>query len=274
MTRRRPSIDPVLVSVPEGAVLLDVRWSLDGSKGHATYLAGHLPGAVYVDLATELAGPPSTAAGRHPLPDPEAFAASMRRVGVDDDSVVVAYDDTDGSQASRLVWLLRALGVEAALLDGGLHRMIGIELSTVDERPDPGTFTARAWGVEVIATPDEVASGRFLVIDARAPERYRGEVEPIDARAGHVPGALNIPFSGNTDEDGRFLSVDALRERFTAAGVDPADEVVVYCGSGVTATHDLLALERAGLVGARLLPGSWSQWSADPTREVATGSTP
>ncbi|MGP9694738.1 sulfurtransferase [Brachybacterium sp. AOP25-B2-12] len=274
MTRRHPTIAPVLESVPDGAILLDVRWSLDGSTGHATYLAGHLPGAVYVDLGTELAAPPSAAEGRHPLPAPEDFAASMRRAGLHDDSLVVAYDDTDGSQASRLVWMLRALGVEAALLDGGLRGVIGVELSVVDERPEPGTFTARAWDVEVVATPDEVASGHFLVIDARAPERYRGATEPIDPRAGHVPGALNVPFAGNVDGDGRFLPVDALRERFTAAGVDPEDEVIVYCGSGVTATHNLLALERAGLVGARLLPGSWSQWSADPTREVATGSAP
>lgn len=274
MSRTTPTIAPVLDAAPEGAVLLDVRWSLDGSKGRATYLAGHLPGAVYVDLGTELAAPADPARGRHPLPDPEDFAASMRRAGVDDDSLVVAYDDTDGSQASRLVWMLRALGVEAALLNGGLRGVIGMELSVVDERPEPGSFSARAWGVEVTATPDEVASGHYLVIDARAPERYRGESEPIDPRAGHVPGALNVPFSGNVDADGRFLGAEDLLARFTDAGIDPEDEVIVYCGSGVTATHDLLALERAGLVGARLLPGSWSQWSADPTREVATGATP
>lgn len=258
----------------ESAVrLLDVRWALDGSKGHHTYLTGHLPEAVYIDLPTALAAPAQVGRGRHPLPDPEDFAGSLRAAGVDESTVVVAYDDTDGSQASRLVWMLRALGHPAALLDGGLAAWDG-PLSVEDVAPEPGTVGARPWPETAIASIDEVASGDVPVVDARAPERYRGEVEPMDLRAGHVPGALNLPFAQNTDDQGRFLPVEQLRERFAAVGLRPDDEVIVYCGSGVTATHDVLALQRAGYRQVRLFPGSWSQWSADETREVATGPNP
>lgn len=279
-----PSLPPVVDAseVPDGAHLVDIRWALDGSKGRGTYLKGHLPGAVYVDLGADLAAPASATGGRHPLPAPEDFAAAMGRAGISDGDTVIAYDDTDGSQASRLVWMLRALGEEAALLDGGLRAAVaaGARLETDDIRPALGAFTPRPWGADVVATPDEAAraaSGEAeapVVVDARAPERYRGETEPIDPRAGHVPGAVNVPFTGNVDDAGRFLPADALRARFAAAGVPVGDsgaDVIVYCGSGVTATHDLLALERAG-GRARLLPGSWSQWSADPTRSVATGA--
>lgn len=253
--------------------LVDVRWALDGSKGHHTYLAGHLPGAVYIDLPTALAAHAQEGRGRHPLPEPEDFAASLRAAGIDEGTIVVAYDDTDGSQASRLVWMLRALGHPAALLDGGLSAW-DRDRETDDVRPEPGTVPARPWPDTAIATIDEVATGDALVIDARAPERYRGETEPVDPRAGHVPGAINLPFSQNTDEAGRFLDAEQLRERFAAAGVRPDENVIVYCGSGVTATHDVLALQRAGYEGVRLFPGSWSQWSADTTREVATGPNP
>lgn len=275
MTAARPSIPPVVDTVPAGARLVDIRWALDGSKDRSTYLAGHLPGAVYVDLGTDLAGPASREEGRHPLPAPVVFAAAMARAGISDGDTVIAYDDSDGSQASRLVWMLRALGEEAALLDGGLRAQVaaGAELAIDDVRPPGGAFTPRPWGSDVIAMPDEAALGAALVIDARAAERYRGETEPIDPRAGHIPGAHSVPFAGNVDADGRFLPPAALRERFAAVGADEAADVIVYCGSGVTATFDLLALERAGLAG-RLLPGSWSQWSADPSRPVATGPQP
>lgn len=253
--------------------LLDVRWALDGSKDRATYLAGHLPGAVYIDLETELAAPARPDAGRHPLPDPEGLAAALRRAGILEDSAVVVYDDTNGSQASRLVWMLRALGHAAAVLDGGLAAWDG-ELSTEDVRPAPGDVGARPWPAAAIATADEVAAGDALVIDARAAERYRGEVEPLDPRAGHIPGAVNLPFTGNLGADGRFLPADELRRRFEAAGVRAEQEVIVYCGSGVTATHDVLALQRAGFSAVRLFPGSWSQWSSDPARPVATGPNP
>jgi thiosulfate/3-mercaptopyruvate sulfurtransferase len=259
--------------------LIDVRWALDGSKGEHTYLAGHVPGAVYVDLGTELAAPATPERGRHPLPAPADFAATASRAGIGDESTVLVLDDTDGSQASRLVWMLRALGVSAAVVDGGhaaLLEATGASPATDRVVPEPAVFTARPWGPEVIATADEVAAAALrpgaTVIDARAPERFRGETEPIDPRAGHVPGAINVPFAGNVGADGRFLTADHLADRFTAAGLDPDGEVIVYCGSGVTATHDLLALERAGVRGARLFPGSWSQWSADASREVATGA--
>lgn len=289
MNRSSSTLPPIIdverweaLSAEQPVRLVDVRWALDGSKGRDTYRAGHLPGAVYVDLAQALAAPASPPEGRHPLPDPTAFARSMREAGIGDHWLVVVYDDTDGSQASRLVWMLRAGGVEAALLDGGLSAWIaahpGSAPETGDVRPEPAEFTARPWSPEVIASIDEVAAAGAdparILIDARAPERYRGDSEPIDPRAGHVPGAINVPFSGNVDADGRFLAPAALRERFAAHGVRAGDGVIVYCGSGVTATHDLLALEHAGLRGARLFPGSWSQWSADAQRPVATGEEP
>ncbi|MGO3210351.1 MAG: sulfurtransferase, partial [Brachybacterium sp.] len=173
----------------------------------------------------------------------------------------------------RLVWMLRALGHDAAVLSGGLDAWDG-PLETTDVRPAAGDVPVRDWPASRIATADEVAAGAALVIDARAAERYRGEVEPIDPRAGHIPGAVNLPFAENLDPEGRFLSPHQLRRRFEAAGVREDRETVVYCGSGVTATHDLLALERAGFTRVRLFPGSWSQWSAEATRPVVVGPTP
>lgn len=253
--------------------LLDVRWALDGSKGHHTYLEGHLPGAVYLDLDTELAAPARPGAGRHPLPAAEDFAAALRRAGVTEASTVVAYDDSNGAPAGRLVWMLRALGHDAAVLSGGLEAWDG-PLETEDVRPAAGDVPVRDWPASRIATADEVAAGAALVVDARAAERYRGDVEPIDPRAGHIPGAVNLPFSGNLDQDGRFLSPSQLRSRFEAAGVREDHETIVYCGSGVTAAHDLLALESAGFTRVRLFPGSWSQWSAEAIRPVAVGPNP
>lgn len=262
---------------PRPLVLLDVRWALDGSKGEHDHLDGHLPGAVYVDLGTELAAPARPEAGRHPLPAPEDFARTVRRAGVTEDARIVAYDDTDGGPAARLVWMLRALGHDASVLSGGLDAWNG-PLETGAVTPTPSELPVRDWPAERIASADEVAalaaSDGAVVIDARAPERYRGETEPMDPRAGHVPGAVNLPYAGNLDEERRFLAPAQLRERFTAAGVAEDRETVVYCGSGVTATHDLLALEAAGFEGARLFPGSWSQWSADPDRPVAVGPNP
>ncbi len=259
----------------KSTVICDVRWYLDGRSGHDGYLAGHLPGAVWVDLDTVLASPPGPAVGRHPLPSPEAFAAGLAAIGVGDDTVVVAYDDLGGMAAGRLVWLLRILGRDAALLDGGLQGWS--EPLEVGPRSLPAaTFTVTPWPVAVFATADETgaaaATGSALVIDARAPERYRGEVEPIDARPGHIPGAANAPFAANL-ADGRFLDPAELRKRFETLGVDDDTEVITYCGSGVSACHNLLALEAAGFdpARARLYPGSWSQWAADPTRPTATG---
>ncbi|MEA3216158.1 MAG: thiosulfate/3-mercaptopyruvate sulfurtransferase [Acidimicrobiia bacterium] len=260
-------------------VVADVRWYLDGRSGHDAYASGHLPGAAWIDLDSVLAAPPTIAGGRHPLPTPERFADGLRRAGIGDGALVVAYDDAAGMAAGRLVWLLRALGEQAALLDGGLEAWNGPLETGVVERPE-ATFTARPWPSDVFASADDVAAAvarGSLVLDARAAERYRGDTEPLDARAGHVPGALNAPFGGNLDPTTkRFLPTDQLRRRFASLGVTADREVVVYCGSGVSACHNLLALEAAGFhpARARLYPGSWSQWAGDPSRPVATGKEP
>jgi len=264
-------------------VVADVRWYLDGRSGLDAYRAGHLPGAVWIDLDTVLADPPSPAAGRHPLPDPQRFASGLGAAGLGDDQPVVACDDLGGMAAGRLVWLLRMLGQPAGLLDGGLQAWGG-PLVGGDERLPPARRTPRPWPRNTLATAEQTAalagSGSGLVLDARAGERFRGEVEPIDTRAGHIPGARNAPFGANLDPaTGRFRRPADLRQRFEALGVGAlgvgtdGEDVVVYCGSGVSACHDLLALEHAGFNPARtrLYPGSWSQWSADPAREVATG---
>ena len=252
-------------------VVCDVRWYLDGRSGRDAYAAGHLPGAVFVDLDTWLAGPATPAEGRHPLPRPDVFAEGMQRAGIANGATVVAYDD-GGATAARLVWLLRTCGEPAALLDGGLAAT-DEPLSVVAPVVVPGSFRLGAWPDAGTADADEVAhavASGGVVIDARNPQRYDGTTEPVDPRAGHVPGALNVPFAGNLDADGRFLDPPALRARYAAVGAD-ATPAIVYCGSGVTACHDLLAIEHAGLPAARLYPGSWSQWSADPARPVATG---
>lgn len=276
---------PPVVSVEELAelrrrgdapvVVADVRWYLDGRSGRDAHEAGHVPGAVFVDLDAVLAAPASPTAGRHPLPDPEVFAEGLGALGVGDDTVVVAYDDAGGAVAARLVWMLRATVRPAALLDGGLDAWAGpLETGPV-EVTRRRTLTPRPWPPERLAGADDLAARRAdVVVDARAPDRYRGEVEPVDARVGHVPGAVNVPTATNLDADGRFLSPESLRSRYAVAGVAEGADVVVYCGSGVTACHDLLAIERAGLGPGRLYPGSWSAWSADPDRSVATGAAP
>ena len=256
-------------------VAADVRWRLGGPPGRDAYDAGHLPGAVFVDLDRDLAAPPGPG-GRHPLPAPEDFAAAMAGLGVGDDDAVVAYDDAGGSTAARLGWMLDAPGHAAAVLDGGLAAWGG-PLSTDPVRRPPAVFTARPWPAERLAEADLVADlGRradAVVLDARAAERYRGDVEPVDARAGHVPGARNAPWPDNLDPaTGRFLPPDRLAERYRALGAGEATEVVAYCGSGVTSCHTVLALRLAGLPPARLFAGSWSAWSADPARPVAVGA--
>lgn len=278
MTSVPPVVDAAWLREHPDVVLADVRWSPSastraGADGRAAYRAGHPPGAVFVDLDRDLAAPATPEGGRHPLPSPEDFAATMSRLGIGDDDVVVAYDSDVGAIAARLVWMLRATGHAAALLDGGLAAWDG-PLTTGDEERPPATFTPEPWPVERLADADHLARATddrgLLVIDARSGERYRGETEPIDARAGHVPGAVNLPFAGNVRGD-RFRDAGELRERYAAAA--DADDVIVYCGSGVTACHDLLALELVG-IDARLYPGSWSAWSSDPGRPVATGPAP
>ncbi len=254
-------------------VVADVRWYLDGRSGREAYANGHIPGAVFVELERSLCGPADPAQGRHPLPRPDLFAERMSELGIGDDDSVVAYDDGGGVIAARLVWMLRAIGHPAALLDGGLLAWTGDLEREATIRP-PAHFTPRAWPADRLARPDEVTGPGTAVIDARQPERYRGEQEPVDPRAGHIPGARSLPCRENVDQQGRFLPVGELRHRFARAGVREGDSVISYCGSGVTACHNLIAIEHAGLGHGRLYPGSWSQWSRDPTREVAVGEAP
>jgi len=257
--------------------LLDVRWALGDPHGREHYLAGHLPGAVFVDLDAELAAPPSAAAGRHPLPDVADLQAAARRWGVGAGSVVVAYDDSGALAAARAWWLLRWAGLpDVRLLDGGLGawREAGLPLEPGDVRPEPGDVVLAGGALPTLdadGTAALAASGPGVVLDARAAERYRGQTEPVDPRAGHVPGAVSAPTAANLGADGRFLPAADLRRRFEALGVGGDRPVGVYCGSGVTAAHEIAALHLAGFEGAALYPGSWSQWSADPQRPVATG---
>ncbi|MGY1858431.1 sulfurtransferase [Modestobacter sp. SYSU DS0290] len=255
-------------------VLLDVRWQLGSDTGRDEYLAGHLPGAVFVDLDTELSAPPSPAAGRHPLPSVQSLQSAARRWGISAGSRVVVYDAGPGLAAARAWWLLRWAGLtEVTLLDGGLAAWTaaGCPLET-GPVPVPGDVTLTGGGMPVL-TIDEAAAlpGDGVLLDARAGERFRGEVEPIDPRAGHVPGAVSAPTTANVGPDGRFLAAAVLRERFAQVGAVPGAPVGVYCGSGITAAHEVAALAHAGIEAA-LWPGSWSQWSNDPTRPVATGS--
>ena len=257
-----------------GLVLLDVRWRLDRPDGRPEYLAGHLPGAVFVDLEAELAAPPSPAAGRHPLPDPGDLQAAARRWGIHAGDTVVAYDDLGGMSAARAWWLLADAGVDVRLLDGGLAawRDAGLPLETGERMPEPGDVVLTPGRLPVVdAGALEPFAG--VLLDARAGERYRGEVEPIDPRAGHIPGAVSAPTTANLDADGRFLPADVLRRRFEELGVGPGVPVAAYCGSGVTAAHEALALVVAGFTPS-LYPGSWSQWSNRPDAPVATGPSP
>ena len=255
-----PFVDPAWLATHPEAVLLDARAPVDGRSSRLEYLRGHLPGAGFVDLDTDLAAAPSAALGRHPLPDPEVFAAAMRRVGVSDEDTVVAYDTEDGAYAARLVWMLRVTGHDAALLDG---RPTGPLSTELPDRPE-GRFTASPWPTADVVGIDELGD---LVVDARAGERYRGEVEPIDSRPGRIPGAVSLPCRENVGVDGRLLPEPQLRERFAA--VDRP--WVSSCGSGVTACLNLLVAERLGLPAGRLFVGSYSQWAATD-RPVDIGS--
>ncbi|MFC5994943.1 sulfurtransferase [Pseudonocardia hispaniensis] len=264
-------------------VVLDVRWRLGGPPARTDYDAGHVPGAVYVDLDTELAAPPGSG-GRHPLPAPERLQTVLRGAGVRADSTVVAYDDGDGAVAARAWWLLRWAGHAAertAILDGGIAAWVaeGHPMSTEPAVPAPGDVVVRPGAMPVLdadAAAELAHTG--VLLDARAAARYRGETEPVDPRAGHIPGARNAPATDNVGPDGRWLAPEALATRFAAFGVDGAAAVGAYCGSGVNAAALVLALEHAGLAPAdrpaALYVGSWSQWSADPDRPVATGSLP
>ncbi|MFJ2248419.1 sulfurtransferase [Streptomyces sp. NPDC087862] len=258
---------------PRPPVLLDVRWQLGGPHGRPDYEAGHLPGAVFVDLDAELAGPAGSG-GRHPLPDPEEFGVVMRRAGVSRDTPVVVYDGGQGWAAARAWWLLRWTGHEdVRVLDGGLAAWPG-ELQKEVPAPAEGDFRPVPGALPLLDADGAAALARSgLLLDARAAERYRGDVEPIDRVGGHIPGAVSAPTSENTEEDGRFLDAQALAARFEGLGAGRADEVGVYCGSGVSGAHEVLALAIAGIPAA-LYAGSWSEWSGDASRPVATGPEP
>ncbi|MFI2351181.1 sulfurtransferase [Streptomyces sp. NPDC019443] len=255
-------------------VLLDIRWQLGGPHGRPDYEAGHIPGAVFVDLDAELAGPPGDG-GRHPLPDPETFGAVMRRAGVSAGSPVVAYDGGQGWAAARAWWLLRWTGhTDVRVLDGGLAAWTG-RLETETPTPAEGTFTPAPGALPLLDADAAAALARSgILLDARAAERYRGDVEPIDRVGGHIPGAISAPTTQNVDQEGHFLPPGELAARFAKLGAsETTPEVGVYCGSGVSGAHEALALAIAGFTPA-LYAGSWSQWSRDESRPVATGPQP
>jgi len=253
--------------------LLDVRWRLGATDGRDQHEAGHLPGASYVDMDEVLADHTEVDGGRHPLPDPELFGSFMRAFGVRSDVPVVCYDDVGGTSAARAWWLLRHHGHESvAVLDGGFSAWVAAG-QPVETGPgpdvEPGDFEPGP-GVMPVAEPDDLLGGR-VVLDARPGERFRGETEPVDPVAGHVPGARSAPAVENLGEDGRLRPLEELRERYAALGaLDDDAEVAVYCGSGITAAHDVLVLEALGRTAA-LYPGSWSHWVTDPDRPVEVG---
>jgi thiosulfate/3-mercaptopyruvate sulfurtransferase len=285
-----PLITATALRAATDVVVLDATWNLMGPPGRTAYDAGHVPGAYFVDLDTELAGPPGEG-GRHPLPDASVVEGLLRRTGIDADSTVVVYDAANSMAAARARFVLRYFGVEnVRVLDGGFAawQAAGGEVSTTV--PADAGLTAAAAGASAAEpavggaafapTPGNIpvldaegaaevaASG--VLLDARAPERFAGEVEPMDKVAGHIPGAVNAPTTGNLDADGHFLPADELRERFAELGADGSQPVGAYCGSGVTAAHEALALEIAG-VDAPVYVGSWSEWITDPDRPIATG---
>ena len=262
---------------PNPPAVLDVRWALGDTRGREHYQAGHIPGAVYVDLDAELAAPPAPAAGRHPLPDPAALQAAARRWGLRAGQPVVAYDNNGGLAAARAWWLLRWAGVaDVTILDGALAAwtQAGFDLAGGEPDVTPGDVTLTTGQLPVLTADEAAALARDgVLLDARAGERYRGETEPVDPRPGHIPGAISAPTSGNLSPAGTFAAPGTLRARYAALGAGAGKPVGVYCGSGVTAAHDIAALAIAGF-DAALFPGSWSAWSGDARRPAATGPQP
>lgn len=256
--------------------LLDVRWSLAGGPGLAQFIAGHLPEAVFVELDGHLCGPAGDG-GRHPLPDPGRLQDALRAAGVREDHPVVIYDAGNGMSAARTWWTLRWAGHrQVRVLDGGYTAWVskGQPISNEPSEPEPGDFTVRPGAMPVLdaAGAAALAAGEGVLLDVREGPRYRGETEPIDPVAGHIPGAVNLPTAGNADDQGKLLPPAQLRERFAAAGVRDGAPVGAYCGSGVTSAHTILALHRAGRTDAALYVGSWSDWITDPNRPVALGA--
>lgn len=266
-----------LLEQDPSTVVVDCRLRLDDpTAGRRLYLEGHLPGAVHADQDRVLSGPVTETTGRHPLPDRAALARNLGELGLRNGVQVVAYDDQSGAMAARLWWLLRWLGHEqAAVLDGGIQAWVahGGELETDAAALPPATFNI-GQALNHALSVNEVIRGldqkSLQLVDARSAERFRGDREPLDPVAGHVPGAVNVPATDNLDETGRFLPPDRLRQLYTPLAEGDGD-LVCMCGSGISACHTLLALEHAGLPGARLYAGSWSEWIRDPARPVATG---
>ncbi len=253
-----PFVDASWLGDHPEAVVVDVRSYLDGRSGADAYAQGHLPGAVFVDLSSVLAAPPSTEQGRHPLPTPMVFAEGMRAAGIGDDDRVVAYDDDSGVMAARLVWLLRVTGHQAALLDGGITAWRGRRETDTPLRAR-ADFTETPWPTARLASIDEVAVPGTRVVDARPGPRFRGELEPLDARPGHIPGAVSLPSRESSNDHDLLLPLHVLRTRLAPV---LQDGWVSSCGSGVAACHTLLLAEHLGLPAGRLYPGSWSQWAA------------
>jgi thiosulfate/3-mercaptopyruvate sulfurtransferase len=257
----------------DAPTLLDVRWELATGAQRDAYRRGHVAGAAFVDLDLELSAPPGPA-GRHPLPTADQFTRSMRAAGVSRERAVVVYDAGAAMAAARGWWLLRYFGHRAVrVLDGGLMAWTaaGGELWAGSETPASGDFVGRAGGMPVLdATSAAALAQRGVLLDARAPERFRGEVEPIDRVGGHIPRARNRPAALNLQDSGRFADPVELRDAFERLGAGPEVEVGTYCGSGISAAQQVLALDLAG-ISAALYPGSWSEWTADPSRPVQTG---
>ena len=266
----------------ENLVIVDCRYDLaDANAGFEEYQASHIPGAIYANLNTDLSGPMTSTSGRHPLPDWNEFQNKLGRWGIDQNSQVVVYDHSHGAFAARLWWMLRALGHEAvAILDGGwaswTEKNFGVEAGIINNAPKHFEgHLHENWAIGVEQIEQNLEQPQWLLIDSRDPSRYRGESEPLDAEAGHIPGAVNHFFGNNLDEYGSLLPADQLRANFEAlVGDKPFEDVVFYCGSGVTACHNLMALQHAGISGARLYVGSWSEWSRDPKRPFNTGDQP
>jgi thiosulfate/3-mercaptopyruvate sulfurtransferase len=287
MSLEHPLIDPDALQharAQHDVVVVDVRHDLMKPQyGRESYAAGHIPGAFFLHLDEDLSGPKHDAAGRfrgrHPLPDRQELARKLGAIGVGSHTFLVAYDDADAMYAARLWWLALWIGHgRVAVLDGGLRawREARLPLTTDVPRAEPRELPVGEPLVQVVEADAVAASlDRYWLLDARAPERYRGEVEPLDAKAGHIPGARNRPFKANVGDDGRFKPTEVLKRDFAALlGTTAPENVVNHCGSGVTACHNILAMSLAGMAGSRLYPGSWSEWSSDPARPVATGPKP
>lgn len=270
-----PFVDARWLHAHHGEVVVaDVRWRLVGPSGRGEFEAGHIPGALFVDLDTQLSSITVPEEGRHPLPSPESFARVLGQMGIGDGDSVVAVDDAGGICAARLAWMLRVIGRDAAVLDGGLAAWGGDLESGPGASRAPAVFTPEPWPADALATIEEACDRDRLVIDVRARERYRGDAEPIDARPGHIPGAVNVPFAHSIGDGGCLRPAAELRAAFTEAGITDATGAIVYCGSGVNACHQLLVMEHAGLGRGRLFPGSWSAYSHRAALPAARGESP